>query len=161
MIKNALIAVLAGSLLVVGCDDGAKKAAELAASASASAKEAADKAKVELEAKAKEAAKAALDTKKGDLKKQITTGLGLADQKLKFLKEKADKLPAPAKKKADEAFAAVDKAKATVTGLTASIDGLSDIAGAGDIATKITSGLEGVTKAVSEAEAIVVPPAKK
>jgi flagellar hook-associated protein FlgK len=157
--KRVICIFLAATALTsVACDDGAKKAEEMkaAALASASAATAAAAASASAAAdKVKETQKAAVDSKKGDLKKQITDGLAALDRKATSFKEKAAKLPGPVKLKADEAFKKYDAAKAALTGMTASIDGVSDIAGMGDMATKVTGGLGDATKALGAFEEIV------
>jgi hypothetical protein len=157
--KRVICIFLAATALTsVACDDSAKKAEEAskataAALASASASAAASASA--LAEKAKEASKAAVDSKKGDLKKQITEGLAGLDRKATAFKEKAAKLPGPVKLKADEAFKKYDAAKAALTGMTSSIDGVSDLAGMGDMATKVTGGLGDATKALGAFEEIV------
>lgn len=140
--------IAATSLALVACDDTEKKAAE--------AKKAADEAKAEAEAQAKLLAQKAVDSKKADLQQQISKGVLLLDQKLAFLKDKASKLPAPAKAKADAAFAAYDAAKAKVTALGANVNGISSLAEASELSTQITTELDATKAALESAEALVI-----
>ena len=144
--------IAATSLALVACDDTEKKAAE----AKKAADELADKAKAEAEAQAKLLAQKAVDSKKADLQQQISKGVLLLDQKLAFLKDKASKLPAPAKAKADAAFAAYDAAKAKVTALGANVNGISSLAEASELSTQVTTELDATKAALESAEALVI-----
>jgi uncharacterized iron-regulated protein len=112
------------------------------------------------EAQAKAAAEKLVTEKKDSLKKELQSGLEAFDRKVTYLKEKAEKLPKAAKKKADEAFGAYDKAKATAEGLLPSIDALADLPGAADITAKISAALQEAGAKVSEAEALALPKKK-
>jgi hypothetical protein len=153
--KRAICIFLATlALTSIGCEDTAKKAEEAAKATAASASAAAAKASAEVAEKAKEAAKAAVDSQKGGMKKKITDGIALLDQKVTDLKSKAAKLPA-VKVKADEAFKKYDAAKTALTAMTGSVDGISDMAGITEMGSKITSGLGDATKAVEAIEGVV------
>lgn len=148
----ASLLVASTALSLTGCDDTEKKAME----AKKVAEEAAAKLKAETEAAAKAAADKALASQKDSLKAKITDGVKLLDQKLAFLKEKAAKLPAPVKAKADAAFAAFDTAKANVVAMSASVDGLTGLTDAPALMSKIGSGLDSARTALEAAEAIVI-----
>ncbi|MBP9112812.1 MAG: hypothetical protein KBF88_08380 [Polyangiaceae bacterium] len=159
--KFGIWALLASfALATTACDDTEKKMAEAKKVAEAEAKVAADKMKVEAEAKAKEVAAKALESGKGDLVKKITTGIADLDRKVTYLKEKAAKLPAPVKLKADAAFATFDKAKASVSAMAAVVAGAADMSAVTELSGKVTTGLAEATTALNAVEAIVVP-AKK
>jgi hypothetical protein len=159
--KRVCIALVFGlALNTVACDDAEKKAAEVAAAASASAKVVADKVAAEASAKVAEAAAKELGDKKTGFKADIEKAVKLMDQKATALKEKAAKLPAPAKVKADAAFAAYEKAKAGVNELVTAAEGAKDLGGITALVSKLGPAKDAATKALDEVEA-VVSPAKK
>jgi hypothetical protein len=167
MIRRTLTLVaVALSLSLTACDQAEKKAAEAKAMAdkqAAEAKAAADKAAAEAKAAAdKAAAEAAakatelLATQKTEWAKKIDDGIEAMDRKLTFLKEKAAKLPAPAKAKATAALAAFDTAKATVVGLKEQLAALSDPNGLADLAAKVGTALADAQKSLDDAEASIM-----
>ncbi len=156
--KHTSIAVLASLLVastalsLTGCEDTEKKAME----AKKVADEAAAKVKAEADALAAATTKKMLDSQKESLTAKITDGVKALNMKLTFLKEKAAKLPAPVKAKADAAFAAFDTAKGNVTALTTSVTSLTSLTDAPALMSKISTGLDGAKAALEAAEAIVI-----
>lgn len=156
---------LALSLALAGCD-AEKKAAEakaLAEKQAAETKAAAEKQAADAKAAAEKAAaeaaekaKAAIAAPKTELLKKLAEGVEAMDRKVDFLKQKAAKLPAPLKLKADAALATFDAAKSTVMGLKAQIEGAGDQAALTDVTTRTTSALGDAQKALDAAEAVIM-----
>ncbi len=144
--------VAATALSVTGCEDTEKKAME----AKKVADEAAAKLKAEAEATAAATAKKLLDGQKETLVTKINDGVKALDMKLAFLKEKAVKLPAPVKAKADAAFAAFDTAKTGVLAMKTNVGALTSLTDAPTLMSKISTGLDGAKTALEAAEAIVI-----
>jgi colicin import membrane protein len=170
MTKSLKLAVLALSLAVSGCDNAQKKAEEakaLAEKQASEAKAAAEKQVAEAKAAAdKEAAallekaRVALTGQKADLTKSLTEGVEMMDRKLDFLKQRAAKLPAAQKAKADAALAAFDAAKAALLGSKTQAENAADPAAFADASTKAATALADAQKALGDAEATIIPPKK-
>ncbi|HEY6561831.1 MAG TPA: hypothetical protein VI072_31390 [Polyangiaceae bacterium] len=143
-----------------GCKNEKAEEAKAAAEQAAASATAAAAAAQEAEAKAKEEAANALSSKKDELKAQLTSGVDAYDRKIAYLKDKANKLPGAAKKKADEAFAAYDKSKTAATALLTNIDSATDASALPELATKIGDALKDAGNAVDSAEAAAIPKKK-
>jgi molecular chaperone GrpE (heat shock protein) len=148
-------------------EEAAKAAAEqaqaTATQAAAAANEAADKAKAAAaaaEAEAKAAAQKLVDEKKASLKTELEAGIAAFDRKVTYLKEKAEKLPKAAKKKADEAIAAYDGAKASALALLPTIDTLPDVPSLAEVSGKISAALAEAGAKLNDAEAAALPKKK-
>jgi len=140
----------------------AEQAQATATQAAAAANDAADKAKAaaaEAEAQAKEAAQKLVVEKKASLKTELEAGIAAFDRKVTYLKEKAEKLPKAAKKKADEAIAAYDGAKASALALP-TIDALPDVSSLADVTGKISTALAEAGAKLNDAEAAALPKKK-
>ena len=138
------------------CDSGAKKAEEAKKAAEEKAKAEADKLKEEAEAKAKAEAAKALTAERDKLKDKIAKAVRGMDRKITYLKNKAEKLPAPAKKKADEALEKLETAKKAVTDLTAKLDEAKDMDAVKGLTKTVTENLSTAEKALSTYEDAVM-----
>ena len=112
-------ALTVGLLFAAGCESGAKKEQDVANSAQAEAQkrsnEAAETARKNAVALQKDVAEKHFAERKASVTKSIADEGEALDRKIAFLKEKAARLPSAAKKRADDTWGALDKARADVT----------------------------------------------
>jgi hypothetical protein len=119
MMRWTASALTVGLLFAAGCESSAKKEQDVASSAQAEAQkradEAAETARKNAVALQKDVNEKRFAEKKAAVTKSIAEEGEAMDRKIAFLKEKAARLPSGAKKRADDSWDALDKARSNVT----------------------------------------------